>query len=94
MDQRLYAFWPYSNGFYKPTHRCLGSEVEEFKNNGYVKMKGYGGGIFKAFKICPLEEGLELQNKLDILDGEYERDLKILQRKYAKLHDDLIVIPK
>jgi hypothetical protein len=94
MEQRLYAFWVYSNGFYKPTHRCLGSEVEEFKKDGYVKMKGYGGSMFKPFKICPLEEGLELQAKLDKLDGEYESDLKTLQVKYKRLHDDLIVIPK
>jgi len=94
MEQRLYAFWSYSNGFYKPTHRCLGSEVEEFKKDGYIKMVGFGGAMFKAFKVCPLEEGLKLQEKLDQLDAEYERDLKVLQKKYAKLHDDLIVIPK
>lgn len=94
MEQRLYAFWKYSNGFYKPTHRCLGSEIAEFKKDGYVKMVGYGGNIFKPFKICPLEEGLELQKKLDNLDAEYEAELKTLQAKYKKLNDDLIVIPK
>ena len=94
MEQRLYAFWGYSNGFYQPTHRCLGAEIEEFKKDGYVKVKGYGGYMYKPFKICLLEEGLELQGKLDSLNKEYEKELKTLQAKYKKLNDDLIVIPK
>jgi hypothetical protein len=94
MEQRLYAFWRYSPGDGRPTKKCLGGEIAEFKKDGYIERVNCKGYLFKPFKICILDEGLALQEKLDDLDSKYDAELSSLRRRYKKLFDDLIVIPK
>lgn len=90
-EQRLYAFWEYDLFPY-----CKGSEIEEILLNGNIRtvQKGYGGAIFKPFIILPLEQGLDLKLKLDGLATEFRSQERELNRKFKRLVDDIIKLPK
>jgi len=61
----LYAFWNHDQFPF-----FLGGEVAGFLPDGSVKIVGYGGHSFHPVKILPMEEGLELHQKLIDLKQE------------------------
>ena len=76
-EQRLMAFWRHNHFPY-----CLHGEVMEFRPGGLVKIKEYGGALFRPLVILLYEEGGALADKLDELEHAYRGDLKELHTKY------------
>jgi hypothetical protein len=83
MQQKLMAFWKYPNFPY-----CLSGEVGEMKDD-LVYIKSYQSW-FKPFLLTEYNYGLELKNKLEILEDEKRVELKKIDIKYqSKLQNIL-----
>jgi hypothetical protein len=81
MKQILYAFWKYDICPY-----MLGGEVEQFRPDGSVAVKGYDGFALKPLTILPEDSGKEALDTLKMLITEYqerERELKDDYRRRA-----------
>ncbi len=57
---KLYAFWPYEDYY-------LGGVVSELRDDGKVKIEGYGSSIFTPVMITSYNHGVKVHNELAIL---------------------------
>ena len=74
----LYAFWAYDLFPF-----ILGGPVEKMGKHGEVETKNFGPGFwFTPLKIMPEESGKELHEKINLLEKEYDKDIKQLREKY------------
>lgn len=79
MTEELYAFWSYDQYPY-----VLGGEVVGMDDKGWIQAKGYSSYKFKPHLIVPLERGLDLQAKLDVLRQEKRDEINELHEKYRR----------
>jgi hypothetical protein len=83
MNQRLFAIWNYDHF---PYH--LGSEIDRFVEEGpytgHVKVKGYGGAMFKPKLVLPYEQGKKKLAELEALGVEYKAKKDEIHEVYMK----------
>lgn len=78
-QQKLYAIW--ANDRFP---NVLGGEVIEVKPQGFCTVKGYDGMKFKYLQLLPLNDGITVMNKVNLLSQEYhEATKKLFEQKYA-----------
>lgn len=77
VKQILFAFWKYDLPPY-----LLGGMIEEFKDDGFVKVKGYQGMKFRPIAILPGESGEAALREIRDLQGNYDLEAAVLKRKY------------
>ena len=77
MKFELYGFWKYDLFPY-----VLGGKVTKLKEN-IIETENYGPGYrFKVIKLMPLVEGLELKEKLNALENDYDLAQEKLKSEY------------
>ena len=74
---KAYAFWGYDTFPY-----CLGGEVQEIKDDGYVLVKGYQSYKFKPKFFTTLAHGRELKERLDELKEQHREMRNILNEAF------------
>lgn len=89
MEERLYAFWEYDCPPY-----VLGGEVEELKDNGLVRIKGYRGMAFDPVKVVPYEEGIELEIQLSKQLEDYYKAVNEAKHQLKEFIKESIVNEK
>ena len=82
--QKLYGFWKHDIFPY-----CLGGEIEFIDDVGKIAVVSYQSRMFTPFLIVPLLNGLEIQQELNILDGDYSRAKKSLERNFKNCVDEI-----
>jgi hypothetical protein len=86
MNKTLFAFWKYDQFPF-----VLGGTVEDINEEGLVQTKEYGKGFwFNPVKMLPLKEGKELLAKLNNLDYERRKAMKVMDKQFDKKVKDLI----
>ena len=76
--EKLRAFWKYDLFPY-----VLSGEIVRMTEKGYVETKEYGNGYFyNPIKIYPNEVGIEIQDKLQKLEYEYDQKKNKLLEEY------------
>lgn len=84
MEKKYYAFWKYDSAPY-----LLGGEIEEFKSDGRVKIKGFTGMLFHPVKIVPLATGIKLKKLLDIAEANYSIKYQQIDRELKSVIDKI-----
>lgn len=82
---RLYAFWRYDLFPY-----ILGGEVVSMTDAGLVKIKEYGGSAFRPVLILPYDAGIEIHEKLRLLDDRYRKALRELNAGFLREAQELV----
>ncbi len=87
MENKLYAFWRYD----RPPYLLCG-EVVEIKEDGSIRVKGYGSACFtkeSVVKIVPIEKGIKLEKKLKKAMYKYKVAVSTAENALRKVVKDI-----